>query len=115
LHTDITSDDRHNLSSIRRTSQLLGHLDKERVKLIETAYADAIPMDLLRSEQDRIKRERAAAERELEEAATSGVEVEALFQKAAALMARGAAFSRSPTMRPVASSVVRSSNGSRLT
>jgi hypothetical protein len=36
-------------------------------------------------------RERAAAERDLEEAATSGIEVEAVFQKAAALMERGAA------------------------
>jgi site-specific DNA recombinase len=91
LHANITSDDRYNLSSIRRTSQSLARLDKERLKLVEMAYADAIPMDLLRTEQDRIKRERAAAEKELAEAATSGVEIEAVFQMAASLMQRGAA------------------------
>jgi site-specific DNA recombinase len=59
----------------------LGQLEGERKKLLEAHYADAIPLDLLKSEQDRLTAEIANAEGRL-------AEVEADFQKAEANLAR---------------------------
>jgi antitoxin component of RelBE/YafQ-DinJ toxin-antitoxin module len=38
------------------------------MRLVKMAYADAIPLDLLRSEQDRVAREIEHAQREMTEA-----------------------------------------------
>jgi site-specific DNA recombinase len=59
----------------------LGQLEGERKKLLEAHYADAIPLDLLKSEQDRLTAEIANAEGRLAEA-------ESDFQKAEANLAR---------------------------
>ena len=59
----------------------LGQLEGERKKLLDAHYADAIPLDLLKSEQDRLTAEIANAEGRL-------AEVESDFQKAEANLAR---------------------------
>jgi hypothetical protein len=77
------------LAKLRKTSEhervaqtrRLGQLEGERKKLLDAHYADAIPLDLLKSEQDRLTRETANAEGRL-------AEVEADFQKAEANLAR---------------------------
>jgi site-specific DNA recombinase len=53
----------------------LGQLEGERKKLLDAHYADAIPLDLLKSEQDRLTAEIANAEGHL-------AEVEGDFQMA---------------------------------
>ena len=60
-----------------RTAQQrrLGVLEGERKKLLEAHYANAIPLDLLRSEQERLTREIEAAESRL-------AEIEGDFKKA---------------------------------
>ena len=59
----------------------LGQLEGERKKLLDAHYADAIPLELLKSEQDRLTAEIANAEGRL-------AEVESDFQKAEANLAR---------------------------
>jgi site-specific DNA recombinase len=59
----------------------LGQLEDERKKLLDAHYADAIPLDLLKSEQDRLTAEIANAEGRL-------AEVEGDFKKAEANLAR---------------------------
>lgn len=54
------------------------------------AYADAIPMDLLKAEQHRISRERDEAEREVAEARNTGEGIMETYRRAQALMQRGA-------------------------
>jgi site-specific DNA recombinase len=69
--------ERERLMQTRR----LGQLEGERKKLLDAHYADAIPLDLLKSEQDRLTAEVANAEGRL-------AEVESDFQKAEANLAR---------------------------
>jgi hypothetical protein len=59
----------------------LGQLEGERKKLLDAHYADAIPLDLLKSEQNRLTAEVANAEGRL-------AEVESDFRKAEANLAR---------------------------
>jgi hypothetical protein len=54
------------------------------------AYADAIPLDLLRSEQDRVAREMEHTKRELTEAKNAERLTNDLYQQAQTLMRRGA-------------------------
>ena len=54
------------------------------------AYADAIPLDLLRSEQDRIAREQLAAQREQAAAEGTAELVADTYRHAARLMQQGA-------------------------
>jgi site-specific DNA recombinase len=91
LRQEIASQDRARAETVRRTTARLAKLDAERSKLIQMAYADAIPLDLLKSEQDRIKRERELAESDLELAQSGGVQVEQTYWQAEALMRRAAA------------------------
>jgi site-specific DNA recombinase len=69
--------ERERIAQTRR----LGQLEGERKKLLDAHYADAIPLDLLKSEQDRLTAEIANAEGRL-------TEVEGDFQKAEANLAR---------------------------
>src|ERR1700722_6395840 len=59
----------------------LGQLEGERKKLLAAHYADAVPLDLLKSEQDRLTTEIANAEGRLSE-------IESDFQKAEANLER---------------------------
>ena len=72
-----------------RALRRVARLDTERVKLVQMAYADAIPMDLLKIEQARITIEREQAEREAADAQDSGQDVLAVYERARGLMERG--------------------------
>jgi site-specific DNA recombinase len=72
-----TGTERDRMVQTRRLRQLEG----ERKKLLDAHYADAIPLDLLKSEQNRLTAEIANAEGRL-------AEVEGDFQKAEANLAR---------------------------
>jgi hypothetical protein len=60
------------------------------MRLVKMAYADAIPLDLLRSEQDRVAREMQQTKRELTEAENADRQTNDLYEQAQALMRRGA-------------------------
>jgi site-specific DNA recombinase len=74
---------------LARAQRRIARLDTERVKLVQMAYADAIPMDLLKIEQGRITIEREQAEREAADAQDRGQDVLAVYERARALMERG--------------------------
>jgi hypothetical protein len=54
------------------------------------AYADAIPLDLLRIEQDRLAHELEQAKRELTDIENADLSAHDLFEQAQQLMRRGA-------------------------
>ena len=76
---------------LARAQQRLERLEAQRHKLVQMAYEDAIPLDLLKSEQARLTREREAAARQVAEASEEDNDVLALYQEAKDLMQRGAA------------------------
>lgn len=90
LHAELGAATSHN-DRLARAEKRIAQLDKERVKLVQMAYADAIPMDLLKSEQARVTRERDAALREAEEARGGAQDTERTLELALSLMERGAA------------------------
>lgn len=70
-----------------RQRRRLATLSKEREKLLRAYYAEAIPVELLRSEQDRLTTETNQAERHLEVAEFSVADVEDTLGKALDLLA----------------------------
>jgi hypothetical protein len=48
LHETVVGEDQGRLDLLRQAQQKLARLDKERRKLLQMAYAEAIPLDLLR-------------------------------------------------------------------
>jgi site-specific DNA recombinase len=70
-----------------RQRQRLTKLGEEREKLLHAYYAGAVPVDLLRSEQDRLSTETSQAERHLEVAEASVTDVEDTLGKALDLLA----------------------------
>jgi site-specific DNA recombinase len=70
--------DRERTAQERRLRKLEG----ERKKLLEAHYADAVPLDLLKSEQDRLTREVANAEGRLTEIVSDFQKAEANLQRA---------------------------------
>ncbi|MEZ5246683.1 MAG: recombinase family protein [Acidimicrobiales bacterium] len=71
---------------VRQTIRI-ERLDAERRKLLAAHYADAVPLDLLREEQDRIARESHQAERVLEVCDGQFRLIEANLDRALALLA----------------------------
>ena len=63
---EATTDDERALLNTQKEK-----LDAERLKLVQAHYADAIPLDLLKSEQDRIRTNLDAIKHRLENLATS--------------------------------------------
>jgi site-specific DNA recombinase len=82
--------DRDQTDRLLHAQRRIARLDTERLKLVQMAYADAIPLELLKSEQERVTRERAEAEREAAEAQDTGEAVMETYHQAQALMHRGA-------------------------
>jgi site-specific DNA recombinase len=80
-----------NSAQLARVQRRVARLDKERLKLVQMAYADAIPLDLLKSEQERVTREREQALREAQEAQDGGRDTLNTYEQARSLMQRGAA------------------------
>ena len=57
-------------------------LERERAKLLEAHYAGAVPLDMLKSEMDRLTRALNAAERDLAEGSQSRAEVKKVLDQA---------------------------------
>jgi hypothetical protein len=70
-----------------RQRRRLAKLGEEREKLLHAYYAGAVPVDLLRSEQDRLTRETAQAERHLEAAEAAFGEIAETLGRALDLLA----------------------------
>lgn len=60
----------------RRQQERLVRLEDESRKLLQAHYADAIPLDLMKTEQERIARDMKAAEKALAASAHSAEEIE---------------------------------------
>jgi predicted KAP-like P-loop ATPase len=91
LEAEIASGEQHRLQKITRAQARLAKLEKESRKLLELAYAEAIPVDMLRSEQQRIAHEQLSAPRDQASSQAAGEVVEHSFRQAARLMQQGAA------------------------
>ncbi len=79
---------------VKRQSRLLD----ERSKLLRAHYAGAIPLELLKTEQDRISREITSIEARLEQSEDHQASVQAALQRALALTANcQAAYLSAPT------------------
>jgi hypothetical protein len=70
-----------------RQRHRIAKLTEEREKLLRAYYAGAVPIDLLRQEQDRLTAETNQAERQLEVAEASFVDIEDTLGKALDLLA----------------------------
>ena len=91
LGAEVVSGEKQRLDKTARAQARLAKLEKESRKLLELAYAEAIPLDLLRSEQQRIAREQLIARAEQTSHETTSAQIAAAFQQAADLMHQGAA------------------------
>ena len=89
LHDMLAGEGQNRLHLVRQAQRRLAQLDRERRKLVKMAYADAIPLDLLKTEQDRITHEQGQAERQLAQVQESAEEIEAAYEQAQAVMRRG--------------------------
>ena len=89
LH-EIVVGDKDQTDRLLRVRRRIARLDHERLKLVEMAYADAIPMDLLKTEQQRVAREREEAAREEQQARDTGAGVMEPYYRAQRVMQRGA-------------------------
>ncbi|KDA44546.1 hypothetical protein [Frankia sp. BMG5.23] len=81
----------------QRAARQMKVLDDQRRKLVQMAYADAIPLDLLKTEQDRIGREQLAAQRALAQAETEHEDISETFRQAVTLMRLGPAIYQQAT------------------
>ncbi len=70
-----------------RPHKRLAKLNEEREKLLHAYYAGAVPVDLLRSEQDRLATETSQAERHIEVAEAARADVENTVGRALDLLA----------------------------
>lgn len=70
-----------------RQRRRLAKLNEEREKLLHAYYAGAVPVDLLRCEQDRLTAETSQAERHLEVTEASFADIEGTLGKALDLLA----------------------------
>lgn len=70
----------------KRQRARIAKLEGQRTKLLQAHYADAIPLELLKSEQDRISRELVAAERMLAETRLAFADIEETFEQVIALI-----------------------------
>ncbi len=66
-----------NRSELERQEARKKHLHDQQLKLMEARYADAIPLDVLKSEQERITRELAGAQQAIDRCST---QIEAVVQ-----------------------------------
>jgi SpoVK/Ycf46/Vps4 family AAA+-type ATPase len=57
LREELTGHEGEKQVVVRRLTNRPARLDSQRLKLVKMAYADAIPLDLLKSEQNRVARE----------------------------------------------------------
>ncbi len=74
-------------AEVSRQRRRLAKLGEEREKLLRAYYAEAVPLDLLQSEQERLSAEAAQAERQIEIAEASLGDTEDTLDKALDLLA----------------------------
>jgi site-specific DNA recombinase len=89
LHA-LVVDDTDQTARLQRTRRRIARLENERFKLVQMAYAEAIPMGVLKVEQQRVTRELDEATREEREAQDSGEGVMEFYHRARDLMLRAA-------------------------
>lgn len=84
-----------------RQERALIRLDDERQKLLQAHYANAVPLDLMRTEMDRIEKERDTAQQRLNTATQEFDDVIAAFEQAVAMASNCEQFYReaNPGMR----------------
>jgi len=75
---------------LHRARRRIAGLENERFKLVQMAYADAIPLDVLKVEQLRVSRELEQANRDEREAQDSSEGAMDLYDRARDLMLRAA-------------------------
>jgi site-specific DNA recombinase len=75
---------------LQRTRSRIARLENERFKLVQMAYAEAIPMEVLKAEQQRVTRELEEATRDEQAAQDSGEGVMEFYRRARDLMLRAA-------------------------
>jgi site-specific DNA recombinase len=90
LREDLLGGEGDKQASIDRLTRRLVRLDSQRLKLVEMAYADAIPLDLLKSEQGRVAREVEQVKHELADAEHADGRAFDTYEQAQVLMRRGA-------------------------
>jgi site-specific DNA recombinase len=88
LRAELEGERRQQELTIRRHHARLGRLELERAKLLQAHYADAIPLGLLKQEQDRITRHVNEIQRQLEASKTGYASTERAIFQALDLMAR---------------------------
>ncbi len=71
-----------------RAKQQLAQLDAESDKLMQAHYQDAVPLELLKSEQQRIALTRGRVERDLSQAELDAKHIEAQLNRCVSLLAR---------------------------
>ncbi|HYC82285.1 MAG TPA: recombinase family protein, partial [Solirubrobacterales bacterium] len=74
-------------AEVARQRRRLAKLGEEREKLLHAYYAEAVPLDLLHSEQERLSSETAQAERQIEVAESPSGDAEDTLGKALDLLA----------------------------
>jgi site-specific DNA recombinase len=87
IREEMADQRRRGLQETKRQERRLASLSAQRTKLLEAHYADAIPLDLLKLEQERISREVAEAERVLAARQVAFTEIEDTLEKALGLAA----------------------------
>jgi site-specific DNA recombinase len=86
IRSELSALDRGNVEERERQQKRIEQLTSERRKLLQAHYADALPMDLLKSEQKRITDELEAAERLLHSAEANMQKVIIAVERALALL-----------------------------
>lgn len=90
LLTILRGEQDNGFDRVNRLRRQLARVEKERLKLLEMAYAEAIPMDLLKSEQLRLRLEHEQATSAIRDAENGTQDVMAAYHQAVSLMALGA-------------------------
>jgi site-specific DNA recombinase len=83
---ELVVDDTEQTNRLIGTRRRIARLENERLKLVQMAYAEAIPLDLLKTEQQRVTRELEEATRQEREAQDSGEGVMGFYHRARDLM-----------------------------
>ena len=82
----VRENEKERAHSVQRERDRLARLESERAKLLQAHYAGAIPLDLLKTEQDRIARETIDARRALDAALTGYGDAERMVVRMLALL-----------------------------
>jgi len=82
VHADMAAQVAEAHEHAERANKRLAHLQDERTRLIQAHYADAVPLDLLKTEMQRLTRAMTDAEREIKTADVGLADVEQTLEAA---------------------------------